>query len=99
MATSGGEEQFFEHNGKRYSHIIDPRSGMPAEKVDSVTVVANSAAVADGLATAFYVGGPEMAARYCSAHPGVLSLMLERGAEHPVVFGENDRCKVEVITE
>ena len=99
MATSGGEEQFFEHNDKRYGHIIDPRSGMPAEKVDSVTVVANSAAVADGLATAFYVGGPEMAERYCSAHPGVLSLTLERGAVHPVVFGSNDRCEVEAVTE
>ena len=99
MATSGGEEQFFEHNGKSYGHIIDPRSGMPAETVNSVTVVADSAAVADGLATAFYVGGRELAERYCSTHPGVLSLMLESGAAHPVVFGSNDRCEVEVITE
>jgi thiamine biosynthesis lipoprotein len=99
MATSGGEEQYFEHAGKRYGHIIDPRSGMPAETVESVTVVAPSAAVADGLATAFYVGGREMAERYCSTHPGVLSLMLESGAVDPVVFGSNDRCEVELISE
>jgi len=99
MATSGGEEQFFEHDGKRYGHIIDPRSGMPAETVNSVTVVADSAAVADGLATAFYVGGRELAERYCSAHPGVLSVMLESGAAHPVVIGSNGRCEVEIICD
>ena len=99
MATSGGEEQFFEYGGKRYGHIIDPRSGQPAETVNSVTVVAQSAAVADGLATAFYVGGIELAERYCSTHPGVLSLILERGAERPVVFGSNERCEVEIVTE
>ena len=96
MATSGGEEQFFEHNGKRYGHIIDPRSGQPAETVTSATVVAHSAATADGLATAFFVGGPELAERYCSTHPGVLSLILERGAERPLVFGRNDRCEIEI---
>jgi thiamine biosynthesis lipoprotein len=96
MATSGGEEQFFEHNGKRYGHIIDPRSGQPAETVSSVTVVAHSAAIADGLATAFYVGGPELAERYCSTHPGVLTLMLQAGADQPIVFGRNDRCEFEI---
>ena len=99
MATSGGEEQFFVHNGKRYGHIIDPRSGMPAETVSSSTVVAHSAAIADGLATAFYVGGRESAERYCLTHPGVLVLMLESGAERPIVIGGNDRCEVEISTE
>ena len=94
MAASGSEEQFFEHDGKRYGHIIDPRSGQPAERVDGVTVVTDSAANADALATAFYVGGPEMAERYCSSHPGVLALMLEKSAEHPIVFGSSERCKI-----
>ncbi|HEU0186159.1 MAG TPA: FAD:protein FMN transferase [Blastocatellia bacterium] len=97
LSTSGGEEQFFEYGGKRYGHIIDPRTGWPADQVASVTVIAQSAAVTDALATAFYVGGPELAADYCDAHPGVLVLMLESDAEHPVIFGANDQCNVEII--
>ena len=96
MATSGGEEQFFEHDGKRYGHVIDPRTGMPAEPVTSVSVIAQSAALADALATAFFVGGPEMAESYCSAHADVLALMLETGAERPSIFGSNPNCEVKI---
>lgn len=99
MATSGGEEQYFEHDGKRYGHIIDPRSGMPAERVSSVTVVTRSAAIADALATAFFVGGPELAKSYCSTHTGVLAIMLESKSERAVVFGNNSLCEVEIISE
>jgi thiamine biosynthesis lipoprotein len=99
MATSGHDEQFFEYQGKRYGHIIDPRTGHPAERVSGVTVITQSAAMADALATAFFVGGPEMAADYCSTHPGVLVIMLERAAERAIVFGSNTQCKVEIISE
>lgn len=99
MATSGSEEQFFVQDGKRYGHIIDPRTGLPAERVSGVTVIAPSAALADALATAFYVGGPELAERYCSTHPGIMAFMLESGAERLVLFGDNKRCEVEVINE
>jgi thiamine biosynthesis lipoprotein len=95
VSTSGDEEQFFEHEGKRYGHIIDPRNGLPADIVSGVTVVAETAAISDALATAFYVGGPQLAERYCAEHPGTMAVMLERGADHPVVFGQNDRCEVE----
>jgi thiamine biosynthesis lipoprotein len=97
MSTSGSEEQFFECDGKRYGHIIDPRSGQPAEGVAGVTVIAQSAARSDALATAFYVGGPRLAELYCSIHTDVLVIMLESGSEHPVVFGRNER--VEIISE
>jgi len=99
MATSGGEEQYFEHEGKRYGHIIDSRSGIPAERVSGVTVVTRSAAIADALATAFFVGGPELAESYCSTQPGVLTIMLESESEGAVVFGNNSLCEVEIISE
>src|SRR5262245_59521064 len=95
LSTSGAEEQFFEYGGKRYGHIIDPRTGWPADRVASVTVIAPSAAITDALATAFYVGGPELAATYCATHPDVLVLMLESGAEQPILFGSNNECEVE----
>ena len=99
MATSGSEEQFFEHNGVRYGHIIDPRSGQPAKQVLSATVVAASAAVADALATAFFVGGPDLARQYCLAHPGVLAIILPDEASRPVVIGDNRQCEVEIPGE
>jgi thiamine biosynthesis lipoprotein len=97
MSTSGSEEQFFEHDGRRYGHIIDPRSGRPADLVSSVTVVAGSAAIADALATGFYVGGRELAERYCAAHTNVLVIMLESKSEDPVVIGSHSGCKVAII--
>lgn len=97
LSTSGSEEQFFEHEGQRYGHIIDPRSGWPAQGVTSVSVVARSAAISDALATAFYIGGGEVAENYCVANPEVLVIMLERDAERPVVFGSNCGCRIEQI--
>jgi thiamine biosynthesis lipoprotein len=99
MSTSGSEEQFFERDGKRYGHIIDPRSGLPAECVAGVTVIAPSAALTDALATAFYVGGRELAESYCARRPEILVLMLESGAEQPILIGANDNCEVEIINE
>ena len=97
LSTSGSEEQFFEHDGQRYGHIIDPRSGWPAQRVTSVSVVARSAAISDALATAFYIGGRSVAENYCAANPEVLAIMLERDAERPVIVGSNGGCCIEQI--
>lgn len=55
LGTSGTARQGFYHQGKRYGHIIDPRTGWPTSHFLSTTVIAPSAAEADALATAFYV--------------------------------------------
>ncbi|MHC4375865.1 MAG: family 16 glycoside hydrolase [Planctomycetota bacterium] len=52
VATSGDSEQFIERDGVRYSHIVDPRSGQPVTHGRTVTIVAESAAAADALASA-----------------------------------------------
>jgi len=60
VATSGDYRNFFESEDQRYSHTIDPRTGRPvAHNMASVTVLADSAAYADALATALMVLGPE----------------------------------------
>ena len=92
LSTSGNEEQFFEHQGRRYSHIIDPRSGWPAQGVTSVSVVAPTAAQSDALATAFFVGGRELAEHYCQTHTEVLVIMLESNGAPPVTFGSSSGC-------
>jgi thiamine biosynthesis lipoprotein len=97
MSTSGSEEQFFETGGRRFGHIIDSRTGWPAEKVTSVTVVADSAARSDALATAFFVGGRDLAERYCEKHEDVLAIMLEAHAQQPILIGHNKHCIVELI--
>ena len=97
MSTSGSEEQFFESGERRFGHIIDSRTGWPAERVSGVTVVADSAARSDALATAFFVGGRELADRYCEKHRDVLAIMLEADAQHPTLIGNNERCIVELF--
>jgi thiamine biosynthesis lipoprotein len=80
LATSGAGTQFFMHDLRRYGHILDPRSGQPAEGVLSTTVLAPTATEADALATAFYVMGPDGARQYCEADPKVAAIVLCAGS-------------------
>jgi len=79
LGTSGAGVQFFRHQGRRYGHLIDPRTGQPAAGVYASTVLAPTAAQADALATAFYVMGPAMAHAYCEKHPEIAMVMVRPG--------------------
>lgn len=98
LSTSGSEEQFFEHEGKRFGHIIDPRTGWPSTGISSVSVVCDLAAMSDALSTAFFVGGLELAANYCNTHPETLAVILEGDSEMPVVIGDNRNCQLSILT-
>jgi thiamine biosynthesis lipoprotein len=96
LATSGAGEQFFEKDGRRYGHVIDPRTGWPASGVLSATVISAEAALSDALSTAFLVGGVDLARRYCESHPGVLALVTpDDGSERPVVVGAFPGARLE----
>jgi len=76
LGTSGSGVQFFHHHGRRYGHVLDPRTGWPAEGVLSATVLAPNAALADALATACFVMGPEGTREYCLRHPDVAAILV-----------------------
>lgn len=69
IATSGDSEQFLKSKGKRYSHIIDPRTGMALTNRIAVTVVAQDCTTADALASAISVLGPTEAKKLLKKFP------------------------------
>jgi thiamine biosynthesis lipoprotein len=70
LATSGTAVQWFRHEGRRYGHILDPRTGWPDETLLSVSVIAPDSAMADALSTAFFVLGVEKSLVCCDNLPG-----------------------------
>jgi thiamine biosynthesis lipoprotein len=90
ISTSGDARQHLVVDGRRYSHIIDPRTGSPVAGRSSVTVIAPSGGVADGLATAASVLGPDRALGLIEKFPGSELLMVneddsghQRSAQSP----------------
>jgi thiamine biosynthesis lipoprotein len=79
MGTSGTSFQRFEAGGRVYGHILDPRTGAPAEGPASVTVLAPTAAEADALSTAFYLLGIDAVAAYVTEHPEVAAIIVAAG--------------------
>jgi len=77
--TSGSANQFFSHQGKRYSHLLDPRTGWPAEEMLSATVLSSSAADADALATAFFVMGVQRTVQFIKDNPQVRAVLVCSG--------------------
>jgi thiamine biosynthesis lipoprotein len=99
VGTSGAGEHFVEVDGRRYGHIIDPRSGRPAEGVLGVSAVTTDAASADALSTAFLVGGPALARDYCATHDDTLAiLVLDRPGEPAEVFGRCSGATLELLS-
>jgi thiamine biosynthesis lipoprotein len=86
LGTSAATFKHQVHHGRKLGHLLDPRTGWPAEGMASVTVLAPRAAVADALATAFFVLGVEAARAYCAAHPDIGAVLLPEGADGRAVF-------------
>jgi thiamine biosynthesis lipoprotein len=76
LSTSGNYEKFFDLEGRRYCHIMDPRTGRPVEGMVQATVIAPGAAESDALATSVFVLGADAGAVLLDAHPGTAALLV-----------------------
>jgi thiamine biosynthesis lipoprotein len=83
VSTSGDAEQYVEIAGKRYSHIVDPKTGVGLVGQSSVTVVAPNATTSDGMATAVSVLGPERGLELVRSTPGTAALIVQATDQGP----------------
>jgi thiamine biosynthesis lipoprotein len=79
VSTSGDSEQFVEFNGTRYSHIIDPKTGLGLTSRIAVTVIAPHGIDSDGLATAVSVLGAERGIEFLRRHEHAAAVIVENG--------------------
>ena len=83
VVTSGDYERFFEKDGLRYHHIFNPQTGMPARDCQSVTIVTDSVALGDALATAVFVLGPKAGLTLLEQFPQAEGLVIAAdGSRH-----------------
>ena len=93
VITSGGYERYFEQDGVTYHHIIDPKTGYPAESgLVSVTIVSKDGTLADGLSTSLFIMGEEKAADFWRKHKDDFDaiLMSDNGTLYVTEGLEND---------
>lgn len=87
VSTSSNSENFFVEAGRSYGHLMDPRTGRPADTdVLSATVFAAQGAGSDALSTALFVAGSARAASILERHPGVEAVLLVRDRGGPAVL-------------
>jgi FAD:protein FMN transferase len=80
VATSGDYDRYFMMNGKRYNHIIDPRTGQPVQGIYAFTVIAPTAIAADALSTAAFVLGPKRGLALLNSCADTGGVVAEPGA-------------------
>lgn len=105
VITSGGYERYFEEEGIRYHHIIDPKTGYPAkEELLSVTIVCENGMLADGLSTSLFIMGLEKSVEYWRTHKDMFEMVLYTSDRRLLISKGLENCfrtqnKYEVIEE
>ena len=92
LSTSGDYERFFEENGVRYHHIIDPKTGDSAREIRSATIIADDSTTADALSTSIFVLGVAEGMKLINSMPNVSAIMVDR---HSKLFVSQDLASAE----
>lgn len=93
VVTSGNYEKFMVFNGKRYTHIIDPRTGYPSSGIISVTVFAPKAELADALATSVFVMGIEAGLHRINQLPKIECVIIDNDGN----ISKSDNIKIDKL--
>jgi thiamine biosynthesis lipoprotein len=93
ISTAGDYERFFDRDGIRYHHILDPQTLWPARTCQSVTVIAKEGTVADGLDTGIFVLGPEQGMALVERLPDVEAIIIDDKGKMTVSSGLRDRLR------
>jgi thiamine biosynthesis lipoprotein len=93
ISTSGDYERFFIKDDVRYHHILDPRTGMPASKSQSVTIISNDPTLADALSTSIFVLGQEKGMALIEKTDGVEGVIIDMDGVITVSSGLADIYK------
>lgn len=94
VATSGDYERFVMHNGVRYHHIIDPRTGYPANTFASVTVISKNPVLSDAYATALFVMGLDAARGFLKRHGEIDVILADKNVNLYVSKRLKDRISL-----
>ena len=94
ISTAGDYERFFEREGVRYHHILDPRTLQPARSCQSVTVIAREGVWADGLDTGIFVMGPERGMELVEQLPDVEAIIVDQDGHLLVSSGLKQRIRL-----
>jgi thiamine biosynthesis lipoprotein len=86
ISTSGNYERYVVIDGRQYTHIIDPATGLPVSGMDSVTVIAPSGVASDALSTSIFVAGPDAVAGWTKKFPGLRVLVVRGPADKPEIL-------------
>lgn len=93
ISTAGDYERFFERDGVRYHHILDPKTLQPARSCQAVTVIARDGIWADGLDTGIFVMGAELGMHLVEALPDVEAIIVDYEGHIHVSSGLRDRIR------
>jgi len=95
VSTSGDYERFFEADGVRYHHILDPKTGRSPAGVRSVTIIGPDATTTEGISKSAFIMGPERGVRFVESLPGIDAVIIDAGGSMHYTAGlsrEQPQC-------